>query len=218
VTAPKRKTPESLAKRLWRSGPWAVGTGVAYQAWHDWPKTEGIRKLIHAAILAANAHDTQPWLFHASGDTITVFADFDRNLGSFDPFRREMHLSIGCALENLAQAAKAQGLDAWIEMPPAVLGLAPQLAPDEPVAIVRLTRGNRDETELFHAIPRRHTHRGAFLPDRAISTRLLTGIEALGAGRFVGARLSVPRLHEGAVSRIDRLRNEGHHRRSTDGG
>jgi hypothetical protein len=181
-TTTEHRTTAGLAQRLWRSGPWAVGTGAAYQPWRDWPKAQGARRLVHAAILAANAHDTQPWLFHANGETITVFADFDRHLGSFDPFRREMHLSIGCALENLAHAAKSQGFVARIELPPAMLGLAPPLSPNEPVAIVRLTRADPVETGLFNAIPRRHTHRGAFLRDRTISTRLLAGIQALAQG------------------------------------
>jgi hypothetical protein len=179
MAAPSSTTSEGLASRVWHSRPWAVGKGPAYELWHQWPPVAGARGLVHAAVLAANAHDTQPWCFRIVDHTIAVFPDFKRNLGSFDPFRREMHLSIGCALENLVHAAKAQGLDAQIEMPPATLSLAPPLAPDEPVAIVRMVPGDRAETKPFHAIPRRHTHRGAFLPDREVPTSLLAEIDAL---------------------------------------
>src|SRR5262249_2666264 len=79
---------------------------------------------------------------------------------------------------NLVQAARAQGFAAQIELPPATLGVAPPLAPGEPAAIVRMMASSRAETELFHAIPRRHTHRGAFLPDREVATSVLTEMDA----------------------------------------
>jgi nitroreductase len=67
---------------------------------------------LRAAILTSNRHDTQPWLFKVTEDAITLFADRGRNLGTFDPFRREMHLGLGAALENLVLAARASGLAA----------------------------------------------------------------------------------------------------------
>src|SRR5579871_5358784 len=74
----------------------------AYAPWRDWQADgAGSRHLIHAAILAANAHDTQPWVFCAGDRRIDLYADEARNLGAMDPFRREMHISLGCALENL---------------------------------------------------------------------------------------------------------------------
>jgi len=46
------------------------------------------------------------------GESITVLADRSRHLGSFDPFRREMHLGVGCAIENLMRAASVYGFHA----------------------------------------------------------------------------------------------------------
>ena len=65
-----------------------------------------------APILASNPHDTQPWLFKLEQGKVALIADRTRNLGSFDPFRREMHLGVGAAVENLVLAARAFGFAA----------------------------------------------------------------------------------------------------------
>jgi Retinal pigment epithelial membrane protein len=118
--------------RAWRNRAWSVGKGVAYRPWHSWPQTDAPLSLVHAGILATNAHNSQPWRFQITNDTLLIYADFERHLGSFDPFRREMHLSLGCALENVAHAARALGLEAHIEMPPGSLGLPPPTRITEP--------------------------------------------------------------------------------------
>jgi len=153
------------------------GTGAsALEPWRNWYESRGKRKLVHSAALAANAHNTQPWRFHVAQDKISVCADTDRHIGSFDPFRREMHLSLGCALENIDQAARAQGLETHMEFPPGTLSLA--AAPSDPAAIVHLRPGNTDESELFRAIPRRHTHRGAYDAHREVPDEVLAGLGA----------------------------------------
>ena len=57
--------------------------------------------LFERHILAANPHNTQPWLFKIADTRIDVYADRARNLGSFDPFLREMHIGLACAVENM---------------------------------------------------------------------------------------------------------------------
>jgi hypothetical protein len=165
--------------RAWRNGAWSVGEGAAYQPWRSWPQTPGPLSLVQAGILAANAHNSQPWLFRIANDAIAIYADFNRHLGSFDPFRREMHLSLGCALENLTHAARAQGLEPLIEMPPGRLSLPPLQRMTEAAAIVRLTPTERAVTELFLAISRRHTHRGPYLSDHDIPEPFLTEMQNL---------------------------------------
>ena len=90
---------------------WSGGDGPAYSPWSDWEgnTADGIKRPLRAAILASNPHDTQPWLFKVGGNAITLFAYRARNLGTFDPFRREMHLGLGAAVENLVLAARAFG-------------------------------------------------------------------------------------------------------------
>src|SRR5215831_15815501 len=87
--------------RIWDRGVFAGVGGPAYAPWASWQGSivDGVARPLHAAILAANPHDTQPWLFEIVNDTIVVYADRIRNLGSFDPFRREMHLGLGAAIE-----------------------------------------------------------------------------------------------------------------------
>ena len=65
--------------------------------------------LVAAGILAANPHDTQPWIFHVDDDRIAVYADLSRNLGAMDALLREMHLGLGCAIQNMLLAAPANG-------------------------------------------------------------------------------------------------------------
>jgi hypothetical protein len=71
-----------------------MGEGPAYAAWSKWAGTPGggTLDLVRASILAANAHDSQPWLFHIGPDQVNLSGALARNLGSIDPYRREMHL------------------------------------------------------------------------------------------------------------------------------
>ena len=152
-----------LGYRAWDRGVFSAGEGRAFHAWRDWRGTsaDGPRQPLHAAILAANPHDSQPWLFAAQGGSITVLADRSRHLGSFDPFRREMHLGVGCAIENLMRAAAVFG---W-SMNVIVNGgrLEPNPRPD-PVkaAHLWLDAGIAGRDPLFEAIPNRHTNRGPY--------------------------------------------------------
>lgn len=133
-------------------------------------------RLINAAVLAANAHNTQPWTFEIETDAITLSADGERHIGTFDPFRREMHQSLGCALENLDLAARAQGLFPQVELHPGRLAADP--LPDGPAATIKLRPEAREPTEGFDAIPKRHTHRGPYEANRAIPQATMEAIAA----------------------------------------
>src|ERR1700690_2140516 len=106
-----------LGYRIWDRGVFSGPQGAAYAPWDEWRGSvvDGIEQPLRAAILAANPHDTQPWLFEVHNEAITVYADRARNLGSFDPFRREMHLGIGAAIENLVRAAGVDGYTAYVQ-------------------------------------------------------------------------------------------------------
>jgi nitroreductase len=163
-----------LGFRAWDRGVWSGGNGVAYAPWQDWQGDAGDsgHRPLRAAILAANPHDTQPWLFQVRENTITLFADRARNLGSFDPFRREMHLGLGAALENLALAAHAWGFSAIINPVEGRLVLSPD---NSPVAVARLSLRPIPPAHgpLFDAIPHRHTNRGAYRVDQAVDAQTL---------------------------------------------
>jgi nitroreductase len=163
-----------LGYRAWDRGVWSGGKGEAYLPWSDWrgDPSDGIKRPLRAAILASNPHDTQPWLFEIGGNTITLFADRARNLGTFDPFRREMHLGLGAAVENLVLAARAFGFAADILPADGMLSLSPDDTITSAASIV-LTPTPPTQDALFHAIPNRHTNRGPYRPDQSISAESL---------------------------------------------
>ncbi|HEV2650346.1 MAG TPA: hypothetical protein VGU69_03730 [Rhizomicrobium sp.] len=162
--------------RIWDRGVFAGPGGDAYAPWQSWQGSvvDGIARPLHAAILAANPHDTQPWLFEVDNDRITVYADRARNLGSFDPFRREMHLGLGAAIENLARAAGVYGYVPYVHPVAGRLDVSP---PNTPIAVahILMDTGTAGRDELWEAIPKRHTNRGAYL-DHAIQPEGLRGI------------------------------------------
>ena len=97
---------------VWRAydqGVFSVGEGPAYEPWKDWRKNSnaGTLALVRAAILAASPHNAQPWLFKVMNSSIELYIDTKRNVGALDPYLREEHIGMGCALENLMLAAAA---------------------------------------------------------------------------------------------------------------
>jgi len=160
----------------WRAadgGVFATGTGPAYAAWDEsGPSVHSSVGLVRAAVLAANAHNAQPWHFSVATDRIELFADTSRGLGAMDPLGREMHISLGCALENLAIAGPANG------MAPTV-SLLPDPADRAHIARVDLVPTQRSASALFGAIPNRHTNRAAFDIARPLTQLQLDAFSAL---------------------------------------
>jgi hypothetical protein len=155
--------------RVWDRGVLSSGEGLAYAPWGDWQGRPGddAKRPLRAAILAANPHDTQPWIFETKANATTLFADRARNLGSFDPFRREMHLGLGAAVENLVLAARALGFAATVSPAEGRLALSPQDA-IIPAVHIALAPAPAIRDALFEAIPHRHTNRGPYREDQAV--------------------------------------------------
>lgn len=133
-----------------------AGEGPAYAPW-DFPDADDTPEItaVRAAILAASPHNTQPWRFEIAPDRIALFADTARHLGPMDSLRREMHIGLGCALENLALAARANGLVPTIRT-------MPDADRPELVADIALALGRERPSPLYDAIPHRHTNRGRY--------------------------------------------------------
>ena len=111
-----------------------------------------IIELIRYATLAPSGHNTQPWKFSLTEDSIRIFPDFTRSLPVVDPDNRELYISLGCALENLMIAAKYAGYDPEVEYFPAG-------EPDECLLVTLKHSNVTRDNNLFQAISRRHTNR-----------------------------------------------------------
>ncbi len=115
---------------------------------------EKLRFLLRYAILAPSSHNTQPWKFAVRDNEIRISADKTRWLKVADADQRELHISVGCALENLVIAAQHFGYADQVEYFPQ--------GEDSLVAVVKLIPEGKTERPrdpvLFEEIPRRHTN------------------------------------------------------------
>lgn len=142
------------------------------------PIADRLRFLLRYAILAPSSHNSQPWSFGIDGKTVHIHADESRWLEVADADRRELLISLGCALENLLVAAAHFGFDAAVEY---------GTGEEEPVVSVRLAPAERpdgsNEETLFEAITARRTSHRAFA-DRQITSGLTDRFRTLvGDGR-----------------------------------
>jgi hypothetical protein len=126
--------------------------------------SEQVRFLLRYAILAPSSRNMQPWRFAADHRTVWIHADDERWNRIGDSDRRELYLSLGCALENLLVAAEHFGFRHGVQYFPIpsypALAVVVELHPDGDASSER-------PPELFDAIPHRHTVHGLF-SDRPI--------------------------------------------------
>jgi nitroreductase len=162
-----------LTWRAAEEGVFAAGTGPAYAAWHQWnPPGREVLNLVRAGVLAASAHNTQPWLFRVGRDRIDLYADLGRGMGSMDPLRREMYVSLGCAVENVVLAGPPNGTRPTVT-------LIPDPTRTSHVARIVLGPAPVAQSPLFAAIPKRHTNRGAYDTGRPPAADVLAGLSGL---------------------------------------
>lgn len=173
---------------IWRAnerGVFAGPAGEAYKPWDIWNAAEyrgTPLALVAAGVLAASPHNTQPWAFRVSSARIDILADTPRNLGTFDPYLREMHIGLGCAVENMVLAAAPNGYAVAVE--PASGSLLDIESRDASVlaATLHLTRADAAADPLYDAIPRRHTNRAPYDLSRSFPDATLQSLAALDHG------------------------------------
>ncbi|MBA3869292.1 MAG: hypothetical protein H0X30_09065 [Anaerolineae bacterium] len=154
-------------------GVFSSGQGLAYEPWKDWrDATTSSERIVGAGILAANPHNSQPWHFRISEQAVDLYADYTRQIGVIDPVQREMHIGLGCAVENMTLAAQAEGFTVEVSLLPD--GTDPQH-----VAHLALAAGQSQVSDLYNAIPNRHTNRSPYDLTRTVAPDMLASLAAL---------------------------------------
>ena len=70
------------------------------------------KELVRYATLAPYSHNTQCWKFALESAAISILPDPSRRCPAVDPDDHLVYVSLGCATENLVQAAQAHGFKA----------------------------------------------------------------------------------------------------------
>jgi hypothetical protein len=141
-----------------------------------------LKEIVRYATLAPSGHNTQCWRFRIAGRAITILPDLSRRTPVVDPDDHHLYVSLGCATENLVQAARAFGYMAHVEFNPAGDGSIG----------VELERCAADPSPLFQAIPDRQCSRTDF-DGKALDAESLHLLESAGNGRGVAIILLTER-------------------------
>jgi len=141
-----------------------------------------MRELVRCATLAPSSHNTQCWRFHVQERSITIAPDLSRRCPVVDPDDHHVYVSLGCATENLAQAALAHGLRADARVDPGGLGAIE----------VGLEPTQASPSPLFQAIAERQCTRGDY-DGQPLSTDELRRLEQAGTGDGVRVLLLTQR-------------------------
>jgi hypothetical protein len=132
------------------------------------------RELVRYATLAPSSHNTQCWKFALAPRAITLLPDLARRCPVVDPDDHHLFVSLGCAVENLAQAAAANALQAQVQFD----------KKGEGAVRIALEAGPMVRSALFDAIPRRQCTRGEY-DGKPVSSAELKLLEQAGTGNGV---------------------------------
>lgn len=157
---------EAAVKQIWQP---ATGKFESAQALRH--------ELVRYATLAPSGHNTQSWKFHVEQDAISILPDFTRRTPVVDPDDHHLFVSLGCALENLAQASLAFGLKSLAQFDAA-----------KDVVTVKLAQTAASSSPLFKAITDRQCTRGLF-DAKPLSVLELKALEFAGTGDGVSVVL-----------------------------
>jgi hypothetical protein len=153
---------EAVAASTWLMAPLAGIEGIAIT-----------QELIRCATLAPSSHNTQCWRFSVEDKAITIRPDLRRRCPAVDPDDHHVFVSLGCAAENLVQAALAQGLVA-----------VPSFDATSELVRVTLAPATAKASPLFNAIASRQCTRGDY-DGQPLSREELSLLERAGTSKGV---------------------------------
>jgi hypothetical protein len=133
------------------------------------------RELVRYAALAASSHNTQCWKFRIDDRLISILPDWTRQCPAVDPDDHHLFVSLGCATENLIQAAHAFGRHGEMRF-------------DADLVKVTLEPAKAFMSPLFEAIPQRQCTRTEY-DGRKVNNDNLKSLEASGRGNGVSVLL-----------------------------
>lgn len=145
-------------------------------------------ELVRYAMLAPSSHNTQCWKFRIAGKTISILPDLSRRCPVVDPDDHHLFVSLGCAAENLQQAAAAFGLRGHHQV----------TTGDRTAIDITFEAMPALRSPLFEAIPLRQSTRGEF-DGQPLSKEELKLLEAAGTGNGVKVMLLTERQAMEAV-------------------
>jgi hypothetical protein len=159
------------------------------KVWRPLTPDGGPHEMVRAGTLAANSHNTQPWRFSISDTQIAIRPDVTRRCPAVDPDDHHLYASLGCAVENMMQAALPLGFEAAATVD------------DEEDGSIILSFGRRQPSAnaLADAIVTRQCTRADY-DGQALSADDLARLEAAGSHEGVSCLLITDRSRMDAIS------------------
>ena len=162
---------EESARRTWRPAEGGLSD-----------RSSLLHELVRYTTLAPSSHNTQCWKFRAEEREISILPDLSRRCPAVDPDNHHLFVSLGCAVENLLQAALANGLKGEARFDATAEGSL-KVALESTKAVV---------TSLFEAIPKRQCTRAEF-DGKPLSKEELKLLEQAGTGNGIRVLLLTDR-------------------------
>ncbi len=129
------------------------------------------RELVRYSTLAPSSHNTQCWKYKIGKDEITIFPDFSRRCSVVDPDDHHLFSSLGCATENLVQAANANGFQCDVIFEEA----------NTEVLDIKLNKFKPISSPLFESIPQRQCTRAEY-DGKQLTNEELNLLKKAGSG------------------------------------
>lgn len=168
---------------------WDIEIKSSEQFWELAADRERYHYLCSLAHLAANSHNTQPWMF--SYDENSKHVKFSINpqrvLPASDVVGRQAVISLGCAIANFSVAAEALGCrlekKILIEEGEEISNLRSGLIDIIQLRVLRTestAQINPDIVKMYQSIKTRRVDRGEYDHDRKLDPSLIARIQELG--------------------------------------